>query len=241
MTKSYPVILYPVEEGSTKTYSVLIPDFPGCVSQGNSYQEALANARAALDLHIQALIEAGEPLSEPSTVDQIRDESEPEAVYGLAEVALGEIRERALARKSVRINVTFPGELLHRIDEYCERAGLARSKFFQLVAEQFLNICEYAENPADFDRGFREVVETVVRGGSRGAEEDQNLKLAREIMARYELADFRKVRASSMSLFAARPSQLDWFVFMSHVRAAFEVFERLKRGSEEVPALGVRK
>ena len=99
MTKKYPIILYPVEENGASSYSVLIPDFPGCVSHGDSEQDALENARAALDLHVQALIESGQTIAEPSTVDQVKDESEPGAIYALVELPLSEVREMALARK----------------------------------------------------------------------------------------------------------------------------------------------
>src|SRR5260370_15700214 len=138
MTKKYPIILYPVEENGATSYSVLIPDFPGCVSHGESEQDALENARAALDLHVQALIEGGQTVAEPSTVDQVKDKSEPGAIYGLVELPLSEVREKALARKSTRINITFPAELLNEIDEYCEKSGVARSRLFQQLAERFL-------------------------------------------------------------------------------------------------------
>jgi len=156
MTKSYPVVLYQVRENGNSGYSVFVPDFPGCISAGSTMQDALENTREALDLHLQALIEGGETIAEPSTVDQVREKSDPEAIYGVVDVQLSEIQEKALARKSTRINVTFPGDLLHEIDDYCEQNGLARSRFFQLLAERFLRKTIITD---EFER-----TESVLRG-----------------------------------------------------------------------------
>jgi len=53
------VLLYPGEDG----YVVAeVPSLPGCVSQGKSREEALANVREAISLHEEALRERGEPV-----------------------------------------------------------------------------------------------------------------------------------------------------------------------------------
>ena len=44
------VILYPGEDGAYVSY---VPLFPECTTQGNSVEEALANARESLELHIE--------------------------------------------------------------------------------------------------------------------------------------------------------------------------------------------
>ena len=51
------VILYPGEDG----YLVAeVPSLPGCISQGRTRDEALANIREAIALHIEVLLERGE-------------------------------------------------------------------------------------------------------------------------------------------------------------------------------------
>jgi predicted RNase H-like HicB family nuclease len=53
------VLLYPGEDG----YVVAeVPSLPGCVSQGKSRDEALANVREAISLHEDVLRESGEPI-----------------------------------------------------------------------------------------------------------------------------------------------------------------------------------
>lgn len=48
--KSVPVILLPEEDGG---YSVFVPLFPACTTQGDTPQEALANAKEAMELILE--------------------------------------------------------------------------------------------------------------------------------------------------------------------------------------------
>jgi predicted RNase H-like HicB family nuclease len=55
------VLLYPGEDG----YVVAeVPSLPGCVSQGRTRDEALANIQEAIALHVEVLRERGEPVPE---------------------------------------------------------------------------------------------------------------------------------------------------------------------------------
>ena len=53
------VILYPGEDG----YVIAeVPSLPGCVSQGKTRDEALANIQEAIALHVEVLQERGAPV-----------------------------------------------------------------------------------------------------------------------------------------------------------------------------------
>jgi antitoxin HicB len=56
----YTVLLYPEEGG----YSVLVPALPGCVTQGDTVEEALAMARDAIEGHVAALRDLDRYVSE---------------------------------------------------------------------------------------------------------------------------------------------------------------------------------
>ena len=58
----YSVVLEPDEEG--RGYTVMVPALPGCITQGRTRDEALANAREAILGFIEALRKAGEPVPE---------------------------------------------------------------------------------------------------------------------------------------------------------------------------------
>lgn len=56
----YTIILDPdPEEGG---YTVTVPTLPGCVTQGETIEEAIAMAKDAIHLYIETLIADGEPV-----------------------------------------------------------------------------------------------------------------------------------------------------------------------------------
>ena len=58
----YAVILHPdTEEGG---YTVTVPALPGCVTQGETLEEAIAMAKDAIRLYIETLVDEGEPIPE---------------------------------------------------------------------------------------------------------------------------------------------------------------------------------
>jgi len=46
------VVLEPSEEGG---YTVYVPSLPGCISEGESKEEALQNIREAIELYLEAV------------------------------------------------------------------------------------------------------------------------------------------------------------------------------------------
>ena len=48
------VVIEPQEEGG---YTVFVPTLPGCVSQGETTEEAIANIREAIGLYLESLRE----------------------------------------------------------------------------------------------------------------------------------------------------------------------------------------
>ena len=58
----YVVILEPDDEG--QGFTVRVPALPGCVTEGSTREEALANAREAISGFIEALEKAGEAVPE---------------------------------------------------------------------------------------------------------------------------------------------------------------------------------
>jgi len=50
------VILEPSEEGG---YTVFVPALPGCISEGDTREEALRNIREAIDLYLEPVEDDG--------------------------------------------------------------------------------------------------------------------------------------------------------------------------------------
>jgi predicted RNase H-like HicB family nuclease len=57
--RSFRVILEPNELGG---YTVTVPALPGCISEGDTREEALANIKEAIELYIESLQADGEPI-----------------------------------------------------------------------------------------------------------------------------------------------------------------------------------
>lgn len=56
---SYMVIFEPAEEGG---YTVHVPALPGCFSEGDTLEEAKANAAEAIKCHVEGLLKDGDPV-----------------------------------------------------------------------------------------------------------------------------------------------------------------------------------
>ena len=53
------IVLEPSEDGG---YTVLVPALPGCISEGNTKEEALRNIREAIELYLEP-VEDDAPIS----------------------------------------------------------------------------------------------------------------------------------------------------------------------------------
>lgn len=94
----YPVLLVPEPEGG---FTALIPDLEGCVSVGDTPEEALANVEEARQLWLETAYEHGDPIPLPST----------EREY------------------SGRILVRMPKSLHRRLDEEASAEGVSLNQY----------------------------------------------------------------------------------------------------------------
>ncbi len=59
-----------VEKGKT-SYGAYVPDLPGCVAVGGTRREVLKLIREAIELHIEALREQGDPIPPPTSKSEL--------------------------------------------------------------------------------------------------------------------------------------------------------------------------
>ena len=62
----YPVLLEPLSEEDGGGFQASVPDLPGCISDGEMPEEALANVQDAILAWLQGAREIGRPVPEPS-------------------------------------------------------------------------------------------------------------------------------------------------------------------------------
>ena len=61
--KRYVVVIEKTEDG----YGAHVPDLPGCIAAGDTYEEAGQLIRDAIPFHIEGLRRNGDPVPEPTT------------------------------------------------------------------------------------------------------------------------------------------------------------------------------
>ena len=62
MKRKYAVVF----ERSPNNYGAYVPDLPGCVSVGDTWEEMQAMITEAITFHIEDMLECGEPLPQPT-------------------------------------------------------------------------------------------------------------------------------------------------------------------------------
>ena len=68
MNAEYVVVI----EKSASGFGAYVPDLPGCVAVGESRDETVSLIREAIELHVESLREAGEPVPPPtSTAERV--------------------------------------------------------------------------------------------------------------------------------------------------------------------------
>ncbi|ESQ08146.1 MAG TPA: type II toxin-antitoxin system HicB family antitoxin [Chromatiaceae bacterium] len=59
----YETIIYWSDEDAA--YLAEVPELPGCIAHGSSYELALSNAKEAIQLWVDTALEFGDPVPEP--------------------------------------------------------------------------------------------------------------------------------------------------------------------------------
>ena len=93
-------------------FAVTFPDFPGCVSAASNLDGLRRNAAEALALHIEGMIEDGDEVPEPTSLDDYTADPETDPKLPLLLVSGPQEQSR-----SVRVNVMLPERLLADIDQ----------------------------------------------------------------------------------------------------------------------------
>lgn len=108
-------------------YGVSFPDFPGVITAGKDLDDARAMAEEALALHIEGMLEDGDPIPQPSSLEDVM--AKPANKDGVVIVVA------AATAAAKRVNVTLPEDVLSQIDRYAGKHGLSRSGFLAQAAK----------------------------------------------------------------------------------------------------------
>ncbi|NRP21105.1 hypothetical protein LPJGGPFB_04364 [Ensifer adhaerens] len=89
-----------IHKDADSDYGASFPDFPGVVTAGTNLDEARAKVEEALALHVEGLVEDGEAIPEPSSLENVMSDLENK-----------------------------DGVAIHRCDEDCGEKGSSRQRF----------------------------------------------------------------------------------------------------------------
>ncbi|MBK5913881.1 type II toxin-antitoxin system HicB family antitoxin [Rhodocyclus purpureus] len=119
----YPIAIEPGDD--THAFGVVVPDLPGCFAAGDTLDEAVDNAKEAIELWLETVIDDGGAIPDPRHIAE--HQANPEFagwVWAVVSVDLA-----ALSDKAERINITLPARVLRRIDAAARAAGESRSGY----------------------------------------------------------------------------------------------------------------
>jgi predicted RNase H-like HicB family nuclease len=119
-----------IHKDESSEYGVSFPDFPGCVSAGRDMDEAARMAGQALALHIAGMVEDGELVPAPSSLEAVRAHE-----FAQGAMAFIIVDAPVAARRAVKVSITVPEDDLDTIDRYAKAHGLARSAFLVQAAK----------------------------------------------------------------------------------------------------------
>ena len=123
-----------IHKEADSDFGVSFPDFPGAVTAGVTLDDARAMAEEALAFHVEGLVEDGEAIPEPSSLEDVM--SDKDNMTGVAIL----VALKTEATKVVRVNVTIPEDVLDQIDLYAERHGYSRSGFLTAAAKKVMQV-----------------------------------------------------------------------------------------------------
>lgn len=117
----YPVAIEPGD--GTRAFAVVVPDLPGCFTAGDTLDEAIANAEAAVDAWIETALGQGQDVPAPTGVQQWAAATDHAGwIFGIVTVDPASLDDRI-----ERVDITLPRRVLHRLDARARAAGETRS------------------------------------------------------------------------------------------------------------------
>jgi predicted RNase H-like HicB family nuclease len=123
-----------IHKDPDSVYGVSFPDVPGCISAGDTIDDAVRNAVEALSGHIRMLEVDGDPVPSPRDFDAIMNDPDlAEHREGAMTTIVPLVRDRG---SSTRINVSLDLGLLEAIDAAARERGQTRSAFLASAARR---------------------------------------------------------------------------------------------------------
>lgn len=113
-------------------HGVTIPDFPGCYSAADEWDELPRMIQEAAEVYFE-----GEdmPVPAPTPLEKLAGKAEYQGgVWMLVDIDMARLKVKAK-----RVNITIPENLLHEIDRFAEQHRMTRSGLLVQAAGQYIH------------------------------------------------------------------------------------------------------
>lgn len=124
-----------VFEPSKTGYGVYFPDLAGCISYGDTFEEAQKNAKEALELHIYGMEKDGDKIPEPSKNPTIYPETE-KGYLTIPVTIYPDLVKNEMDNKRIKTNVTLPSWL----KEIAEQNQVNYSRILEAALIDYLDL-----------------------------------------------------------------------------------------------------
>ena len=130
-------MLYPihVHKDHNSAYGASFPDFPGCFAGADDLQDLSRAAQEAVEAHFHGETEAIPGPSAPEAWEG--HEGYEDGFWMMVDINLSKVNTKA-----VRLNISLPENLVHRIDAVAKAQHLSRSAFLAKAAEREMAVAE---------------------------------------------------------------------------------------------------
>ncbi|WP_025516789.1 type II toxin-antitoxin system HicB family antitoxin [Bordetella trematum] len=125
----YPIAIEPGSD--TQAWGVVVPDLPGCYSAADEgIDQAIDNAKEAIQLWIEATLDAGKPVPQPTSIANHQNDPDLKGFIW----AIVDIDPDVMDESSERINISLPRRIIKRLDDRARAAGQTRSGYIAYLA-----------------------------------------------------------------------------------------------------------
>ena len=128
----YPVCIYP---GDVSGYTVIVPDLPGCVTEGETLADALEQATDAASGWVLDELEEGRKAPDASKPEQVKADEYENGFVSVVMLDIDAYAEK-YGSKAVRKNCTIPAWL----NTAAENAHLNFSQILQNALQKELHL-----------------------------------------------------------------------------------------------------
>jgi predicted RNase H-like HicB family nuclease len=130
----YPICIEWGDE--TTAIGIQIPDIPGAVTAGDTFEEAYSAAVEIAHIMLEEIAASGAPIPMPTSAAAHRDNAEFQKMgWGMLEIDIG-----PYLGKTEKVNVTLPGFVIQRIDRFVRDHHIkSRSSFLADAALEKLH------------------------------------------------------------------------------------------------------